>query len=135
MIVRDADGAAVLTLGDTAIVGGYLVTGYDEGQRRWRRTTTSSTRVDGEFDVASALGRALLTVEVFIEGDDWATIRTRHRALLDAVEVTRWVLDVDGSVQWLCERADSSSPIPGRALNAEGRFVTLSIPAQPGYGI
>jgi hypothetical protein len=135
MIVRDPDLVTVLTLGDTAPVGGYLVTGYDEGTRSWRRITTSSTRVDGEFDVASARGRQTITLEVFISGTSWADIRTKHRALLAAVEVTGWVLDVDGSVQWRCEKADSTSPTPGLGMNSLGRLVTLNIPAQPVYGI
>jgi hypothetical protein len=135
MIVANPAGTTVLTLGDSASVGGYLVTAYDEGSRSWRRVTTSSPRVDGEFDVASALGRTTLTLEVFISGTSWADIRTKHRALLAAVEVTGWILNVDGSVLWRCEKADSASPTPGLGMNSDGRLVTLTIPAQPVYGI
>lgn len=136
MIVRDAALATVLTLGDSLLsTDGYLVTNYDEGSRAWRRITTSAPRVDGEFDVAAARGRAVLTLEVFIAGESWAEVRTRHRALLDAVEVQGWVLDVDGSVLWRCEVADSTSPTPGLGMNSPGRVVTLTIPAQPTYGI
>jgi hypothetical protein len=135
VIIADPESVTVLTLGDDESVGGYVVTAYDEGTRSWRRITTSSPRVDGEFDVASALGRTTLTLEVFISGTSWADIRTKHRALLAAVEVTGWILDVDGSVLWRCEKADSTSPTPGLGMNSDGRLVTLTIPAQPVYGI
>lgn len=134
-VIRDSSLSAVLTLGDAAIVGGYVITDYDEGRRRHKRLTTSAPRVESQFDVASELDRVLLNLEVFIEGDDWSTIRTRHRALLAAVEVADWVLDMGDGVAWRCAKADSTSPIPGRALEAEGRFVTLEIPAHPTYGI
>jgi hypothetical protein len=135
VFIRDPDGVEVLELGDNALVDGYAAVGYDEGSRSWRRITTYAARVNGEFDVATALGRSTLTLTVFIAGSDWSTIRTKHRALLAGVEVKDWLLDVDGSVVWRCEVADSTSPTPGLAFNSEGRFVTLTIPAQPTLGI
>lgn len=136
MIVRDPDLVSVLTLGDGSLsTDGYVVTSYDEGDRSFRRVTALSARVDGEFDVAVALARTTLTVDVLVTGSSWSEIRTRHRALLEAVETPNWVLDVDGVVLWRCEVADSASPTPGLGLNASARRVTLTIPARPMFGI
>jgi hypothetical protein len=132
--VLDPAGAEVLVLGDNSIEGGYLVEVYDEGERTYRRVTTDSPFVHGSFEVAAALAGRTLTVVVLVTGPDWATISARTEALLEAVEVPKWRLEVAGKT-WVCEVADSSAPVPPLGTNSSWRRVTLTIPARQGRGI
>lgn len=134
MRVLDPAGAEVLVLGDNSIEGGYLVEVYDEGERMYRRVTTDSPFVHGSFEVAAALAGRTLTVVVLVTGPDWSTISARVDALLDAVEVDQWRLEV-GAVTWFCKVADSSAPIPPLGTNSAWRRVTLTIPARQARGI
>lgn len=137
MKIRDTDMNVVLTLGDNSVVDGYVaMDGFEEGQRGWRRLTVEAARVDGAYDVARARARQTITLPVYIEGADVADARAKHRALLDAVEVEQWVLDVAGdgtTAVFVCAAADEGAPV-GLFEGGRKRIVTLSIPAQPAYG-
>lgn len=133
MKIRDSEGVLVLTLGDSAHVGGYLVTDeYRPGARVWRRTTTSAPRVDYEFELTKARANVSTTLAVDVIGANEAEVKTRVDALLDAVEGDLWLLDVDGdgtSDVWLCDAADSEvTRYPDGS-----RSVVLTIPARPAY--
>jgi hypothetical protein len=134
MIVKDAAGTTVLTLGDTALVSGYLGTLYQEGDAQYNRTNITSLFVNGDFEVIASLGGRILTLDVFIEGTDWADATAKHTALLNAVQVRRWKLTV-GSVTWTCRAADSTSPIPPGGTTYNWRTVSLSIPVDQRRGI
>lgn len=135
MIIRDSAGVEVLELGDNAFVGGYLAKDYDEGDRTHRRVTTEAARVNSAFDVAVSLNRARLTLTVEIEGASHAEIRSRRNALLAAVEVMDWILDVGDGISWRCGVADSRSPRYKNAPATLSREVVLTIPAHPAtYG-
>ena len=136
MIIRTAALASVLTLGDNALVGGYCVTrGYSEPPRTHRRLVNEAPRVDGGYEHARSLSKERITLPVLIVGSSIADARAKHHALLDAVEVDQWVLDVLGdstTVLWVCDAADTE---PAQ-LFSQGlqRLVTLSIPVQPAAG-
>lgn len=136
MKIRTPAMVVVLTLGDNAVTGGYTVMdGYDEGGRQWRRLVSEAVRVDGGYENARALAKQRITLPVYIEGSTVADARAKHRALLDAVEATQWVLDVTGdgaTALWVCDAADSEAP--RFSIDGLKRVVTLSIPAQPAYG-
>lgn len=136
MIIRDTDLNAVLTLGDTSVVGGYMVTdGYDEGAADWDILWASSPNVDGDSEVAARRAHRRLTLPVFIEAETPGGARMLQNALLDAVEVTPWYLDPlgDMSVLWQCNRANVEPVV--RFGDGSQRVVTLSVPAAPGRGI
>lgn len=134
MIVKNPAGATVLTIGDNSVVGGYLGTVYQESERTFRRTVVTSPVVDDEFETQAVLAGRTLTVQVYIEGTNWAQVSTRRSALLAAVEVTGWQLTV-GSVTWICRKADSTSPIPPQGIDSTWRTVTLTIPVAQQVGI
>ncbi len=136
MKVLNPDGVTVeVEMGDERPVGGYLVTSYDEGSRTWRRQSTASPYVDGEFETAAALAGRVVTVSVFIQAANWAAVSVLHEALLDAVEVSGWWLEVNAGKTWLCRVADSASPMPPAGENSTWREVTLTIPVTQGRGI
>jgi hypothetical protein len=134
MIVKSPAGVTVVTIGDTAVVGGYLGTVYQEGERAWRRIVHTSPVVDGDFETQAVLAGRTLTVEVYIEGSDWAQVSTRRATLLAAVEIPRWQLTV-GTVTWICRPADSLSPIPPQGNASTWRVVTLTIPVDQQIGV
>lgn len=134
MIVKNAAGTTVLTLGDTAITSGYLGTLYQEGDVQYQRVNITSLFVNGDFEVIASLGGRTLTLDVFIEGTDWADATAKHTALLNAVQVRRWKLTI-GSVTWVCRAADSTSPIPPAGSSSNWRTVSLSIPVDQRRGI
>lgn len=134
MRILDAAGAEVLVIGDNAPVGGYVVDVYDEGERSWRRITTDSPFVHGDFEVSAALDGRSIIVSVVVTGPDWATITGRVAALLDAVEVPGWQLEVGGKT-WVCRPADSAAPVPPMGMNSGYRRVTLTIPVRQARGI
>lgn len=130
MIVRDALGAQVLVLGDDVPVDGYLASAFDERERRFRRITVTAPRVDDAFDVAVALDRALLELQVFIEAEDPVTLRAKSDALRAAVEVRLWFLEA-GGVTWRCTFTDSSKRKLPETDTWAGEVMTLIIPASP----
>ena len=134
MIVADSTGATVLTLGDHDLVGGYLVTLFEQGDRTFDEQTASSPFVHGEFAVSRRLVGATLTLSVLIEGTDWDDVCAKREALLDAVEAPRWLLRPSPSVTWACRTASSSSPLPPNGADCDYREVTLTIPAAPSRG-
>src|SRR5690349_8069399 len=128
MDVKDPSGTVVVTLGDDDdIVDGYLATYYDEGERKFKRITTESNWVDGVFPVISSLDGKNIQLKVYIEGTDWADVTAKWAALRDAVEVEDWQLAY-GAVTWICDRADSSAPLPTYGIASTWREVTLTIP-------
>lgn len=134
MWIRDADGGEVLELGDDEFVGGYAVKDFDDSSRKHKRITTDAPRVDSEYDESASLRRMNLRLVVEVQGSTQAELRARRGALLAAVEVPVWILDVDGTIQYQCAVSDSESP---RYANpaALSREVTLTIPAHPSaYG-
>lgn len=134
MIVKDSSGTTVLTLGDTGVVGGYLVTNYEEGDRISDSQDVSGRFVDDDFEMHSRLKGIRLAVDVYIEGSDWADVKAKRDALLAAVEARRWQL-VIGSVTWKCRRANSSSPMPAAGIDSTWRHVSLSIPVRLQTGV
>jgi hypothetical protein len=135
MIVRDPDGVEVLEIGDEEIsADGYVAEVYDEGERTWKRITADSPFVHGDFEVISSLAGRTLTLSVVATGSSWATITSRVDALLDAVEVPGWQLEV-GGVTWVCRPADSRAPLTEVGMNGNGRRVTLTFPVQQARGI
>lgn len=134
MIVKDSAGTTVLTLGDTGLVGGYLVTNYEEGDRIVDSQDVSSRFVDDDFEMHSRIKGIRLTVDIYIEGTNWADVKTKRDALLAAVEARRWQLTV-GSVTWSCRRANSTSPIPTAGADSNWRVVSLSIPVRLQTGV
>jgi len=134
MIVKNPAGTTVLTIGDNTVVGGYFATVYQESERTFRRTVVTSPVVDDEFETQAVLAGKTLTIEVYIEGTNWAQVTTRRNALIAAVEVTGWQLTV-GGVTWICRKADSTSPIPPRGIDSDYRIVTLTVPVAQQVGI
>jgi hypothetical protein len=134
VIINNPAGTQVLELGDNGLVSGYVVSVYDEADRTWRRITTDSPFVHDVFPITETLDGRTLTLSVVVTGPDWATISTRVDALLDAVEVPGWQLEV-GGVTWVCRPADSSAPMPARGTNADFRRVTLTFPVRQARGI
>lgn len=134
MIVKNPAGTTVLTLGDTAVVGGYLATLYDESDRTFRRVTVSNPVVDGDAETQAVLNGQTVTVQVYIEGTSWADATAKRAALIAAVEVHHWQLTV-GSVTWVCRKADSASPIPPGGTASTWRVVTLTIPVELQMGV
>lgn len=134
MIVRDAAMASVLTVGDKGFTGGLVTLEYGESGGQHRRDVVVSDFVDGEYEVTRALGNTYLTWVVYVTGSTVAEARSRHAALLDAVQADRWFLDVDGdgsSLVWDCRAADEDAP---RFFPDGSRVVTLRIPAMPRRG-
>lgn len=134
MRILDPAGVEVLVVGDNAAVGGYIVDVYDEGDRSWRRIETDSPFVHGTFPITETLDGRSLILSVVVTGPDWATITGRVDALLDAVEVPGWRLEVGGKT-WVCRPAASSAPLPPMGMNSDHRRVTLTFPVRQARGI
>ena len=135
MIVRTPAGVEVMEIGDDEVsADGYVGEVYDEGERTWRRVTAESPFVHGDFEVIASLAGRTMSLSVLAVGTDWATATAKVDALLDAVEVPGWQLEV-GSVTWVCRPADSRAPLTGLGMNATSRRVTLTFPVQQARGI
>jgi hypothetical protein len=132
--ILDPDGVEVLVIGDNAVVDSYVAEVYDEGERTWRRITTDSPFVHGTFPIIETLDGRGLALSVVVTGPDWATITARVDALLDAVEVPGWQLEVGGKT-WACRPADSTSPVPPMGTNSSWRRVSLTFPVRQARGI
>lgn len=133
MIVRDSEGAAVLTLGDASPVGGYMVaSGYDPGRRTWSRLTVSGTHVDYERETARRRSKQTLTFPVYIEADTETAALALRAALIEAVEVQSWRLDVYGdatTLVWYCDAADLDDE--ERLDSGRKWLLTFAVPAIP----
>ncbi len=133
MIVRDSDGNSVLTLGDTNVVGGYMVTAdYSPAARGWSRIEVSATRVDYERNVAVRRAKDRLTLPVYIEAASETAALALRTALLAAVEVSAWQLDVYGDAStlvWYCDAADLDTEL--RLDSGKKLVLTFTVPAIP----
>lgn len=134
MILCAPDGTPLLTLGDEAPVDGFLVTGYSEGARTFKRLTTESPFVDGDFELQSSLAGRINTLSIYIEGADWDEATAKHAEVLAIVEVPGWQLAI-GGVVWTCRPADSESPMPPKGNASDFREVTLTFPVKQRTGI
>lgn len=132
--VRCRTAGGVLTL-DLSSAGYEIVEdGVNPGERTWRRTTVTSPFVDGVYEVHSVLDGATAEVTVRCLGATWADVQARYAALLAAVEVPSWLLEieVDGvSYAYRASRADSVAGLQTIEVEHAFRTVSLSIPVQP----
>lgn len=124
-LIKNAAGTTLITLGDTAPVGGYQITSYAEGDRQHEEFLTSSKFVDDDYEYQDARAKGIRNqLNVYIEGTDWADATAKHNALLDAVQVRQWQLVIAG-VTWICRKADSTSPMPPLGPDSDWREVSL----------
>lgn len=134
MIARNAAGVTQVTAPNNAVTGGYSTTDYQESGSAFRRSLVEADNVDGEYEVSRSATNRRLTWQVLVTGSSVAEARSRHTALLDAVQSGTWLLDVFGdatTLVWTCDAADEEPP---RIFPDGSRLVTLSIPAKPHRG-
>ena len=133
MKIRDLSAVVQLTLGDAALVGGYVASDFQRGSQGRTRVVASSVRVNYDFEVASSRAGRNLSLTVFVEGSSPADARSKVAALLVEVESGPWLLDVYGdgtSEVWLCDPAEyDPTEFPGGTQWQ----LALSIPARPAY--
>jgi len=96
--------------------------------------TTTSPFVDGEHLVAAVLEAGSHTMAYRVSGATWSQLQTRRQALVDAVEVWAWLLEVtvgNSRSLWRATRADSSYPLDKyQAMAGQSTFIA-KIPVQP----
>ena len=131
--VRILDSAGTLVL-DLTEAGGYDLVDLGVPDRTWRRVTTTSPFVDGEHLVAAVLEAGSHTMAYRVSGATWSQLQTRRQALVDAVEVWAWLLEVTISgvrYVWRATRADTSGPIDKFQAMATQNIITIKVPVQP----
>lgn len=112
MRILDSDGSTqLLVLGDTDMVGGYLVLSQDPGVREFEETAVKSYFVDDEFPIQYRLTGRRQALTLLVEGSDVPELNARLAALLAAVERPMWFLE-DSSTTWRCWPANSAFPHP-----------------------
>lgn len=134
--IRNLAGTLVLDLAVASDGTGYEldIDGVRPGRTVWRRQTSTSPWVDGySTDMVSRDGR---TVEIAlrVNGTDNVQVATLQQALLAAVEVPRFLLEVevDGvSTTWRADCADSEWSWLSTEMVNTFRTVQLTIPVQP----
>jgi len=131
--VRILSNASAVVL-DLTEAGGYKLVEVSTPDRTWRRITVHSPHADGEFLVAAVLEGGMHGFVVIIEGSTQAIINTRRQALIDALEVWSWLLEVtigNSRSVWRATRSDSSFPLDKfQAMAGQSTFIA-KIPVQP----
>jgi len=131
--VRILSNASAVVLDLTEAAGYYLIE-VSTPDRTWRRITTHSPYADGEFPVAMVLEGGMHGFICRIDGSTQAQIDTRRQALVDAVEVWSWLLEVtigNSRSVWRATRADSSFPLDKfQAMAGQSTFIA-KVPVQP----
>jgi hypothetical protein len=131
--VRILNNASTVVL-DLVEANGYQLVEVSTPDRAWRRITTHSPYADGEFPVAMVLEGGTHGLVVQVLGTTQAQIATRVQALVDAVEVWSWLLEVtigNSKSVWRATRADSSNPLDKFQAMAGQTTVTVTAPVQP----
>jgi len=131
--VRILDSAGALVL-DLTEANGYYLIEISTPDRTWRRITTTSPFVDGEHLVAAVLEGGMHGFICRIDGSSQAQINTRRQALVDAVEVWSWLLEVtigNSRSVWRATRGDSSFPLDKYQAMAGQSTYIAKIPVQP----
>lgn len=137
--IRDVDGDLVLALEDEA--GGYWID--DEGMpsedRRWKGAELLSPWADGAADGLMTLDRTEVSIIVEVSGPNWASVETRHAALMDATTATSWVLEQVVQGVSKSRRAGPvdviNAPVSVADLHNNRRYVVLSFKVQPTVAI
>jgi len=138
--IRDLTGVLVLDLAVASDGTGYEldIDGVRPSQTVWRRKTSTSPWVDGYSpDVVSKDGRTL-EVALRVVGTDNGQVSTLQQALLAAIEVPQFLLEVevDGvSTTWRADCADSAWSWVSSEMVNTFRTVQLTIPVQPSPSI
>jgi hypothetical protein len=110
------------------------VDAVNEGSRTWVRQTTKSPFVDGIHETGKVLDGRNIEVTLRCRADTWVGVETLRAALLAAVEVSSWLLEVevDGvSTTYRASGADSTSTYATQDFTYKERTVMLTIPVQP----
>ena len=131
--VRILDSAGTLVL-DLTEAAGYDLVDLGVPDRAWRRVVATSPFVDGEQLVAAVLEAGAHTMAYRVSGATWSQLQTRRQALVDAVEVWAWLLEVTVAgvrYVWRASRADTSGPIEKFAAMATQNIITIKVPVQP----
>lgn len=131
--VRILNNASTVVL-DLTEAGGYYLIEVSTPDRTWRRVTTHSPYADGEFLVAAVLEGGMHGFVARIDGATQAIIDTRRQAVVDAVEVWSWLLEVtigNNRTVWRATRADSSFPLDKYQAMAGQSTYIAKIPVQP----
>jgi len=120
---------------DLAATGYELdVDGVHDGGRTWVRQTTRSPFVDGVHEISRVLDVNKIDVTLRLVSTTWVGVETLRQALLTAVEVPSWLLEiaVDGvSYTYRANAADSVSGLTTVELGSMYRTISLTIPVQP----
>jgi len=129
---RDLAGTLVLCVS----TGGYepVEDAVHDGGRTWRRLTATSPFVDGIHEISKVLDGYNIEVTLRLVSTTWVGVETLRQALLTAVEVTAWLLEivVDGvSYTYRASGADSVAGLTTMEVGNMYRTISLSIPVQP----
>lgn len=131
--VRILTLASVLVL-DLTEATGYELVEVSVPERTWRRLTTHSPYVDGEFLVAAVLEGGVHSLIVRVKGASASQIASRRKTLVDALEAWSFLLEVtigNSRALWRATRADSSFPLDKIEAMAGQCTLTARIPVQP----
>jgi hypothetical protein len=131
--VRILTNASAVVL-DLTEANGYYLVEVSTPDRTWRRITVHSPYADGEFPVAMVLEGGMHGFICRIDGSSQAQINTRRQALVDAVEVWSWLLEVtigNSRSVWRATRGDSSFPLDKYMAMAGQSTYIAKVPVQP----